>query len=44
MMRGYAKPVNSVYTCELQSDTTIVSYEVGVGQLYYYKMYVACLI
>ena len=28
---GYAEPVNSVYTCELQSDTTIVSYEVGVG-------------
>ena len=28
---GYAKSVNSVYTCELQSDTTIVSYEVGVG-------------
>ena len=29
--RGYAILVNSVYTCELQSDTTIVSYEVGVG-------------
>ena len=29
--RGYAEYVNSVYTCELQSDTTIVSYEVGVG-------------
>ena len=29
--RGYAIRVNSVYTCELQSDTTIVSYEVGVG-------------
>ena len=29
--RGYAKPVNNVYTCELQSDTTIVSYQVGVG-------------
>ena len=29
--RGYGEPVNSVYTCELQSDTTIVSYEVGVG-------------
>ena len=28
---GYNKPVNSVYTCELQSDTTIVSYQVGVG-------------
>ena len=28
---GYAEYVNSVYTCELQSDTTIVSYEVGVG-------------
>ena len=29
--RGYVILVNSVYTCELQSDTTIVSYEVGVG-------------
>ena len=29
--RGYDIRVNSVYTCELQSDTTIVSYEVGVG-------------
>ena len=29
--RGYGKSVNSVYTCELQSDTTIVSYEVGGG-------------
>ena len=29
--RGYNKSVNSVYTCELQSDTTIVSYQVGVG-------------
>ena len=29
--RGYDILVNSVYTCELQSDTTIVSYEVGVG-------------
>ena len=28
---GYDILVNSVYTCELQSDTTIVSYEVGVG-------------
>ena len=28
---GYDIRVNSVYTCELQSDTTIVSYEVGVG-------------
>ena len=28
---GYGEPVNSVYTCELQSDTTIVSYQVGVG-------------
>ena len=28
---GYAENVNSVYTCELQSDTTIVSYQVGVG-------------
>ena len=31
MIRGYDKSVNSVYTCELQSDTTIVSYQVGVG-------------
>ena len=23
--------VNSVYTCELQSNTTIVSYQMGVG-------------
>ena len=30
-VRGYDKSVNSVYTCKLQSDTTIVSYEVGVG-------------
>ena len=29
--RGYGIAVNSVYTCELQSDTTIVSYQVGVG-------------
>ena len=28
---GYDIRVNSVYTCELQSDTTIVSYQVGVG-------------
>ena len=28
---GYDKPVNSVYTCELQSDTKIVSYQVVVG-------------
>ena len=28
---GYSKSVNSVYTCELQSNTTIVSFEVGVG-------------
>ena len=31
MMRGYNIAVNSVYTCELQSDTTIVSYQAGVG-------------
>ena len=29
--RGYDVCVNSAYTCELQSDTTIVSYQVGVG-------------
>ena len=29
--KGYGQPVNSVYTCELQSDTTIVSYQVGEG-------------
>ena len=24
--KGYAVPVNNVYTCQLESDTTIVSY------------------
>ena len=28
---GYDKSVNCVYTCKLQSNTTIVSYQVGVA-------------
>ena len=28
---GYNIYVNTVYTCQLQSDTTIVSYQVGVA-------------
>ena len=34
--KGYAIHVNTVYTCELQSDTTIVSYQVGVAFVFGY--------
>ena len=34
--RGYDIVVNTVYTCQLQSDTTIVSYQVGVAFVFGY--------
>ena len=34
--KGYDILVNTVYTCQLQSDTTIVSYQVGVAFVFGY--------
>ena len=34
--KGYGIHVNTVYTCQLQSDTTIVSYQVGVAFVFGY--------
>ena len=34
--KEYDIPINTVYTCQLQSDTTIVSYQVGVAFVFGY--------